>query len=78
MDVASAEILIEERPKRSGLDWNEALAAGGTRKAEAEKTFLKGIERERNVDDLLEKKFREALKKADKSDDPPPRIYDLD
>jgi len=26
----------------------------------------------------LEKKFKEALKRADKSDTPPPRIFDLD
>lgn len=78
VDVESAEILIEERPKRSGVDWNEALAAGDRRKSEAEQAFARGIERERNADDLLEKKFREALKKADKSDDPPPRIFDLD
>ena len=30
------------------------------------------------ADEILEKKFKEALKRADKSEAPPPRIFDLD
>ena len=47
-------------------------------KQEAEKMFARGMDRQRNADDILEKKFKEALKRADESDDPPPRIFDLD
>lgn len=78
VDAASGEILLEERPKRSGVSWEDALQAGRKRSAEAEEQFRRNIERERHADELLEKKFREALKKADKSDSPPPRIFDLD
>lgn len=78
VDAASGEILHEERPVKSGPSWNAALQAGKRKKAEAEAAFEQGIERVRNADDLLEKKFREALKRADKSDAPPPRIFDLD
>ncbi len=78
VDAASGEILLEERPKRSGLSWEDALQAGQQRSAEAEQQFRRNIERERHADELLEKKFREALKKADKSPTPPPRIFDLD
>lgn len=78
LDAASGEILIQERPQRAGLSWDDALSATGKQRSEAEKAFQRGIERERNADELLEKKFQEALKRADKSDAPPPRIFDLD
>lgn len=78
VDRGSGEVLHERRPKRAGPSWEEALAAGKQKEAQAEKLFSQGIERERNADSLLEKKFREALKRADDGDDPPPRIFDLD
>ena len=78
VDRDSGEILFEERPKRSGFTWDDALEARESKQQEAEKMFAKGMDRQRNADDILEKKFREALKRADESDDPPPRIFDLD
>ena len=78
VDAASGEILHEERPVKAGRSWDDALSAGKRQQAEAEKAFDRGLARQRSADDILEKKFREALKKADKSDDPPPRIFDLD
>ena len=78
LDRDSGEILYEERPKRQGLSWNEAVQAGDTKLRQAEEMFQKGMARERNAESILEKKFQEALKHADKSDDPPARIYDYD
>ena len=78
LDRGSGEILYEERPKRRGLSWDEAVQAGDSKQKQAEDMFQKGMARERNADSILEKKFQEALKRADKSDDPPPRIYDYD
>lgn len=78
VDAASGEVLHEERPARRDLSWSGAVEAGARKQAEAEAAFEKGIERVRNADELLEKKFREALKRADRSDAPPPRIFDLD
>ena len=78
VDRSNGEILFEERPKRSGFTWDEALQARDAKQAEAEKMFAKGMDRQRNADEILDKKFKEALKRADKSDDPPPRIFDLD
>ena len=40
--------------------------------------FDQGMDRERRADEILDKKFKEALKRADKSETPPPRIFDLD
>lgn len=78
LDRESGEILYQKRPAGKASSWNDALAAGSRKAAEAEAMFERGMARERNADDLLDRKFREALKKADKSDEPPPRIFDLD
>lgn len=78
LDRDSGEVLLQERPRRSGASWDDALAANQRKQAEAEQMFARGMERERNADSLLEKKFREAMKKAAESGDPPPRIFDLD
>ncbi len=78
VDRDNGEILFEERPKRSVFTWDEALEARESKQQEAEKMFTKGMDRQRNADEILEKKFKEALKRADESDDPPPRIFDLD
>ncbi len=78
VDAASGVILFEERPKRRSATWDEALAAGKRQQEAAVRQFEQGIERELNADQILEKKCREAIKRADKSDSPPPRIFDLD
>lgn len=78
VDRATGDILHEERPRRSEVSWEHAVTAGKSKQAEAEALFAKGMEREQRADEILEKKFKEALKRADKSDAPPPRIFDLD
>lgn len=76
--AASGEILHEERPVKVGPTWDNAVAASERKRLDAEALFARGIEREQNADEILERKFREAMKHADKSDAPPPRIFDLD
>lgn len=78
VDRSNGDILHEERPKKSEVSWDYALKAGKTKQAEAEALFSQGMDREHRADEILEKKFKEALKRADKSDAPPPRIFDLD
>ena len=78
VDRDTGDILHEERPKKAGASWDQAVQAGKDKQAEAEAMFEKGMDRERRADEILEKKFEEALKRADKSDTPPPRIFDLD
>lgn len=78
VDRGTGDILHEERPQRSEVNWDYALKAGKDKQAEAEALFSEGMDRERRADKILEKKFEEALKRADKSDTPPPRIFDLD
>ena len=78
VDRATGDILHEDRPKKMGATWEQALEAGKNKQAAAEEMFAKGMDRERRADEILDKKFEEALKHADKSDTPPPRIFDLD
>jgi len=78
LDAGDGTILLQERPKRRGKEWDEVVEAGAAKQAAAERQFQENMERERNADEILEKKFREALKRADKSDAPPPRIFDFD
>jgi len=78
IDRTTGDILFEQRPKRAEVSWEQAVTAGKSKQSEAEALFDKGMDREHRADEILEKKFKEALKKADKSDTPPPRIFDLD
>ena len=78
IDRGTGDILFEERPKKTAISWNQALEAGKSKQDAAKALFDEGMDREQRADEILEKKFKEALKKADKSDTPPPRIFDLD
>ncbi len=78
VDRATGDILHEQRPQKSEVSWDYAVSAGKKKQAQAEALFSEGMDRERRADQILEKKFKEALKRADKSDTPPPRIFDLD
>ncbi len=78
VDGATGDILHEERPKKSAVNWDRALRVGKDKQNAAEALFNAGMDREHRADEILEKKFKEALKRADKSDTPPPRIFDLD
>ena len=78
LDAGDGTVLLEERPKKPGKGWDEVVQIGTDKQAAAERMFQQNMDRERNADEILDKKFREALKRADKSDTPPPRIFDLD
>ncbi len=78
VDRDTADILHQERPEKSAVNWDRALQLGKDKQAEAEALFTAGMDREHRADEILEKKFKEALKRAVKSDTPPPRIFDLD
>lgn len=78
VDRSTGDILHEDRPKKSEVSWDYALKAGKDKQTEAEALFSEGMDRESRSDEILTKKFEEALKRADKSDTPPPRIFDLD
>ena len=80
VDGESGEILSEERPKHdTNKTFSSAMAdvqSGAQRRNDA---FSKAFDRTRRHDDLLDKKFEEARKKAEKDPDQKPfNPFDLD
>ena len=80
VESATGEILAEERPKRNvNRSFDQAMSQVKGSSQRREEAFEKALDRTKRMDDLLEKKFEEARKKAD--DDPskkPPSPFDAD
>jgi hypothetical protein len=79
IDASSGEILSEERPKKDvQATFEKAMSdvrTGGQRREDA---FTKAFDRTKNLDDLLEKKFEEAQKKASKDKSKPKNPFDME
>jgi hypothetical protein len=65
-------------PKRSVADLGSALGALDTKAAEREARFREHMQAESQKSKLLDRKFREGLKKAKDSPDPPRRPFDFE
>ena len=79
VDSASGEVLSEERPRVDhSKTFDSALSevrGGAERRSEA---FSKAFEKTKRLDDLLDKKFEEAKKKAAKDKTKPRNPFDMD
>ena len=65
VDQATGVVLAEERPKVDhAATFDQAMHDVRTGAARREDAFSKAFERTKNLDDLLQKKFDEAKKKA--------------
>jgi len=79
VDVASSEILSEERPKPDhAKTFDQAMNEVRSGASRREKAFDKAFDKTKNLDDLLEKKFEEARKKAAADNSKPISPFDLD
>jgi len=83
VDRATGEVIAhrrERRPPAGGKELGELLADLDREKEEAEDLFQKEVDAFKDRDRLLDEKFREAVKRAEESDDdtPPPRPFDFD
>lgn len=78
VDTGSGEILSEERPLAGGKSFEAALkeVKGGAQKRE--QAFSKAFDRNRQLDELLDKKFEEARKKTKGDAGRPVNPLDLD
>ena len=80
VDAATGTILSEERPKADPTaTFEQAMTDVKTGAARREDAFSKAFDRTKNLDDLLQKKFEEARRKA--ASDPstkPKNPLDLD
>jgi len=79
VDTETGEILAEERPKLDATktfdDAMNTVSGGSERRSKA---FDKAFDKTKHLDDLLEKKFEEARKKAKKDDSKPHNPLDFD
>ena len=65
VDAATGTVLSEERPKADlGATFEQAMADVRSGSKRREDAFAKAFDRTRNLDDLLQKKFDEAKRKA--------------
>ena len=80
LDQETGAILLEERPKKGAVrTLEEAARESAARHEQAKAQLARAMEEARHKDEIFEKKFREAVKKAEEDEAPlPPRPFDLD
>ena len=80
LELESGAVLLEERPKKGPVkSFEEAARENASRQEQARAQLARAMEERKHRDEILEKKFREAVKKAEKDEAPPPlRPFDLD
>ena len=79
VDPDTGAILREERKiKREHASLDDALGSLRSQKKEAAEKLARAMEESKHRQEILEKKFEEARKKAAESDEPPPRPFDND
>jgi len=79
IDPGTGAILLEERrQRREHQSLDDAMSQIKAQRKEAQEKLARAMDEERHRDEILEKKFQEARKKAAESDEPPPRPFDAD
>lgn len=83
VDAATGEILFHKAARRkpaAGRDLAQLLDDLDQEREQAEQTFAREVEAVRDRDRLMEERFDEAMRQAEKEPDdtPPPRPFDLD
>lgn len=79
VDPATGAILREERrARREFQTLDDALDQVKSQHRDAQTRLNRAMQEARNREEILEKKFEEARRKAAESDEPPPRPFDGD
>ena len=80
LDPQTGAVLLEERPKMGPVkSFEEAARDTAARHEQAKAQLARAMEEEKHKSEIMEKKFKEAMKKAEKDESPPPpRPFDLD
>ena len=79
LDPATGAVLLEERrQRREHQSLDDAMSQVKAQRKEAEEKLARAMDEARHRDEILEKKFQEARKKAAESNEPPPRPFDAD
>lgn len=79
VDRKSGEVLLHKaKEARTGLSLDAMVSNLETQKSEAEKRFERQLESQKDRSRILEERFREAMKRAEKSDQPHINPMDMD
>ncbi len=79
LDRETGAVLLEERPRKGTFKTlDEAAREASARHEQAKAQLERAMDEARHKDEILEKKFREAVKKAEEDDTRPPRPFDFD
>ena len=80
LDRRTGAVLLEERPRKGPVkSFEEAARESVARQEQARAQLARAMEEEKNRGEIMDKKFKEALKKAEDDElPPPPRPFDLD
>ena len=79
IDRVSGEILVHKKKEsKSGLSLEAMVANLDSQKSELAKKFDKGIESQKDRARILEERFKEAMKKAESSDEKYVNPMDID
>ena len=70
VDRVTGEILLhKEKPTKGGKSFEQMVSDLAASKSEMEKKFEKGLESQRDRSRILEERFKEAMKRAEKEPD---------
>lgn len=79
VDRISGEVLLHKRKETKAAGSLESMVAGlESQKSEAEKRFERQLESQKDRSRLLDEKFKEALERAEKSDEKYVNPMDMD
>jgi len=79
VDPETRVILRHEEAKKPLADFEQMLKGVGKEKAQRESKLARAMDEQKNREEILEKKFREAVKKAESTpEEKPVRPFDLD
>ena len=79
VDPATGVILRSEQPRKGVASFGELLKEVGASRQKTETKLQRALEEQRQREEILRKRFKEAVRKAEESDEKPaPRPIDLD
>ena len=79
IDPETHAILRFEVPRKPLASFEEMLKEVGESKKKTESKLQRAMDEQAKREEILEKKFREAIKKAESTDEPPPpKPFELD
>lgn len=78
VDASSGEVLTSERSRGTPKSFEQAMGEVRSGNQRREDAFSQAFEKTRNLEDVLEKKFQEARKKAADDTSPPRNPFDAD